>query len=462
MTEQSSPTPLSRRERINKFFRRILDLTEGLDRKGTIEKIRANIETRGANVWLLVSAIMIASIGLDLNSQAVIIGAMLISPLMSPILGMGLSIGINDKQTLWLSVRHFGVAIAVSLLTSVIYFTFTPFGTLTPEIAARTSPTVLDVMVAFFGGIAGIVATSRKDLINAVPGVAIATALLPPLCVTGFGIANLDWDIAAGSFYLFFLNSTFVSLATYMIVRILRFPYKRYVNQNERRRNAILMVCISFILVIPSFFKLSQILEDANEKKQLTNYLDEVFKGKNIGVIDWDFQDDADNNHQELNVAIYSENYLPNDSIDLYKQAIKKYGIKNCEVNISQLKDKPNLNEGINIKIGKLEAAVDELQESNTLYLKESQETANRELNLNAIKASIEEEIKVYFPEIEKYSILSGEEHLTEANQPISVVLVKWNKDVLKSKNLKERESLLASRISEKLKLENVSIMRYE
>lgn len=176
-TEQN----LSRWERTQHFFSKILDLSEGLDRKGTVEKIRKNIETRGANVWLLISAIMIASIGLDLNSPAVIIGAMLISPLMSPILGIGLSIGINDRKTLGLSIRHFAIAIAVSLITSVIYFLITPFGNLGSEIAARTTPTALDVMVAFFGGIAGIIAVTRKDLINAVPGVAIATALLPPL-----------------------------------------------------------------------------------------------------------------------------------------------------------------------------------------------------------------------------------------------------------------------------------------
>ena len=146
-------------------------------------------------------SIVIASIGLDLDSQAVIIGAMLISPLMSPILGIGLSVGINDYNTLKKSLSHFAIAIGIALITSTIYFYLSPFDQITPQISARTEPTFLDVLIAFFGGIAGIVSNARKDISTTLPGVAIATALMPPLCVTGFGIANAEnWDVALSSF----------------------------------------------------------------------------------------------------------------------------------------------------------------------------------------------------------------------------------------------------------------------
>jgi len=194
------------------FFYNLIDLRAGLDREGTIVNIKNNKKMAGANAWLLMCSIMIASLGLDLNSPAVIIGAMLISPLMSPILGIGLAVGINDNDALLLALKHFGIAIVIALVTSTLYFWLTPFGMETSEIRARTAPTLLDVLVAFFGGVAGIISGSRKDKSNAIPGVAIATALMPPLCVTGYGLATGNWTFMLNSFYLFFLNATFVAL----------------------------------------------------------------------------------------------------------------------------------------------------------------------------------------------------------------------------------------------------------
>ena len=188
----------------------IVDLKKGVDPLRTIEDTRNGLSITGANAWMLMCSIIIASIGLSQNSQAVIIGAMLISPLMAPILGIGLSIGINDMNTLRQSLIHFAIAIFIAILTSSIYFYLSPIDAVTPEIEARTRPTFLDIFVAIFGGTAGIISIARKDISTTLPGVAIATALMPPLCVTGFGISHMLWDIAARSFYLFFLNSFFV------------------------------------------------------------------------------------------------------------------------------------------------------------------------------------------------------------------------------------------------------------
>ena len=168
----------------------LIDLREDTDAQGTIDSVRKYVELRGYNVWILISSAVIASIGLDMNASAVIIGAMLISPLMSPILGIGLSVGINDRQLLSQALHNFVIAIVVTLLTSFIYFyAISPFSLPTEEIMSRTKPTILDVVVALFGGIAGIVAGSHKDKTNALPGVAIATALMPPLCAAGYGLS---------------------------------------------------------------------------------------------------------------------------------------------------------------------------------------------------------------------------------------------------------------------------------
>lgn len=204
-----------------------LNIKAGSSGIRTIVEIREGIDLKGYNLWILLASALLACIGLDTNSAAVIIGAMLISPLMNPILGVGLGFGIDDPKMLFRSLKNLGIAVVMSLTTSVIYFKFlTPLGDLTPEINARTTPTVLDVLVAFFGGIAGIVTNSRAKASNAIPGVAIATALMPPLCSAGFGLANFRWEIFGGAFYLFFINAVFISLSTFLIVKYLGFDRK--------------------------------------------------------------------------------------------------------------------------------------------------------------------------------------------------------------------------------------------
>ncbi|RMG22154.1 MAG: DUF389 domain-containing protein [Bacteroidetes bacterium] len=256
----------------NIFFKAI-NLSEGTDIKGTIDSIRKNIEIRGYNVWILACGAILASIGLDTNSPAVIIGAMLISPLMAPILGIGLSVGINDRDSLILALENFGVAVGASLLMSTLYFSITPLGVATPEILSRTQPTLLDVGVAIFGGIAGIVAGSRKEKTNAIPGVAIATALMPPLCVAGFGLANAKWDIFLGAFYLFFLNSVFIALSTYTIVRFLHFPYTEFIDLSTKRKVIRYMVIFSILVIVPSTWFMINIIRDLRLNREINQFI---------------------------------------------------------------------------------------------------------------------------------------------------------------------------------------------
>ena len=217
------------------LLKEILDIRSGTDKKATIEDIKGDISFKGHKAWILIASVFIASVGLNMNSTAVIIGAMLVSPLMGPILGVGLSIGTNDWETLKRSAKNLIIAVVLSVITSFIYFKISPITATSSELLMRTTPTLLDVFVAFFGGIAGILAGSRGEKINVVPGVAIATALMPPLCTAGFGLANQHWDYFFGAIYLFLLNSVFIALATLIVVKFLRFPIVKYINIEKRK-----------------------------------------------------------------------------------------------------------------------------------------------------------------------------------------------------------------------------------
>lgn len=265
--------------KVGAWFKDFLDLENGVDKEGTVISIRKNMRMRGASAWLLMASILVASIGLDQNSQAVIIGAMLISPLMSPILGVGLAIGINDKSMLWVSLQHFIVSIIIALFTSYIYFKFAPFSIGEPndQIVARTKPNTLDVLIAFFGGVAGIISGSRKEASNAIPGVAIATALMPPLCVTGYGLAKWDLSIIANSFYLFFLNAVFVAIATYLIVRLLRFPERQYSSKREERLTQFFIFSFSILMIIPSSWILFKEIQVLRDKEKINKFAQRYF-----------------------------------------------------------------------------------------------------------------------------------------------------------------------------------------
>jgi uncharacterized hydrophobic protein (TIGR00271 family) len=219
-----------------------------------IESIKKGVEFKGANLWTLIFAILIASIGLNVNSTAVIIGAMLISPIMGPVMGVGLGAGIFDFSLIKLAVKNLAVASLIGLLTSTVYFLISPLHFAQSELLARTTPTIWDVLIAFFGGLAGIVASSRKKYNNVIPGVAIATALMPPLCTAGFGIATAQWPFFFGAFYLFVINSVFISIATFLIVKFLKFKPVSYVDNETSSKVQKWIGIIAVLTIMPSVY----------------------------------------------------------------------------------------------------------------------------------------------------------------------------------------------------------------
>ncbi len=314
----------------------ILHLEEGVDKRNTIQEIKNKKSMSGANAWMLICSIMIASIGLDTNSTAVIIGAMLISPLMSPILGMGLGAAINDWETIKSSLLHFSIAIFIAIVASTIYFYLSPFGEITAEIKARTTPTFLDVFIALFGGIAGIISVARKDISTTIPGVAIATALMPPLCVTGFGLANGEWNIAFSSFYLFFLNTFFVAGSSYLLVRYLRFPYKNYINEKEKRRNTLISIIISIIIIVPSVLIFRKVFDEFQTEVKVNNFIEE-YVGEDRLYLD-DYQYIAGEDVNRLVLKVYGQK-INQESLPLFYEGLNKYELKDIEIELIPTSD---------------------------------------------------------------------------------------------------------------------------
>ncbi|WP_298542896.1 DUF389 domain-containing protein [uncultured Aquimarina sp.] len=261
-------------ESVKLFLSGLLDIRSDTDRDQTIEDVKNDIPFKGHTAWILIFSVFVASIGLNVSSTAVVIGAMLISPLMGPIVGVGLSIAINDIDTLKRSLVNLGVMVGLSVLTATLYFAVSPLTELTPELESRTAPTILDVFVAISGGLALIIAKSKKGTMpNAIAGVAIATALMPPLCTVGYGIAELNPEYAIGAIYLFSINAIFIALSTFIVAKLLRFPMLRYANSAKRKRVARLASALAIIAVIPAIWTFYNTLSMSNADRDYKSFL---------------------------------------------------------------------------------------------------------------------------------------------------------------------------------------------
>lgn len=266
------------KEAVNKsikaYFARMLDIRqEQENEQETIESIQKGVEFKGTNLWVLIFATFIASLGLNTNSTAVIIGAMLISPLMGPIMGFGLGLGIADFDLIKRSFRNFATATLFSVITSSIYFLISPINEAQSELLARTQPTLYDVLIAFFGGLAGIVASSTKSKGNVIPGVAIATALMPPLCTAGFGLATGNLYYFFGAFYLYFINTVFISLATYLVVRVLKYPKKVFLDKEREKKVTRYVGIIVVFTIVPSLFLSYRLVKTTYFNQQALNFI---------------------------------------------------------------------------------------------------------------------------------------------------------------------------------------------
>lgn len=317
------------KQRTKTFLREQLNLTAYIDIDAADRNIRSNIPFRGPNIYILFVAIIIASVGLNVNSIPVIIGAMLISPLMSPIIGFGLGLGTNDTALLLKSLKNLGIMFVISLIASTLYFMVTPLETDNPtELLARTNPSIYDVMIAFFGGIAGILELARKDKGTVLSGVAIATALMPPLCTVGYGIANLNWHYAGGALYLFFINCVFIALATFLAVKYLRFPL---VAEKEGRfsRGVISYGILILVVLVPSLFTGYNITNENTFTKNARHFIKE---NQAIGgTYIYDYAVDFQQKPYMLTLSLAGES-LSNESRALLYSNAEKHGISHSQI----------------------------------------------------------------------------------------------------------------------------------
>ena len=251
----------------------------------SVAQIESGVSFKGANLWILIFAIFIASLGLNVNSTAVIIGAMLISPLMGPIIGMGLAVGINDIELLKRAVQNYLVATIISILTATLYFLLSPYQGMQSELLARTSPTLYDVLIAFIGGAAGILALCIRDKGNVLPGVAIATALMPPLCTAGYGLAAGNLSYFSGAFFLYFINTVFIALATFAGARLMKFKPKTFMDNRRERIVRRTIFTVVLLTMLPAAYMTWRIINQSLFKSQIEYFIRDHLKWEGSQIV---------------------------------------------------------------------------------------------------------------------------------------------------------------------------------
>ena len=293
--------------------------------------IRDMVEFRGTNLWVLMIAVVMASIGLNVNSTAVIIGAMLISPLMGPIMGIGYGIGINDFELIKKAFRNINLAVLFSLFSSTLYFLISPLSEASSELLARTTPTIWDVLIAFFGGMAGILASTRKEKSNVLPGVAIATALMPPLCTAGYGLATGHWLYFFGAFYLFFVNMVFIALATVLFIRYLKTPHKRFVDETIERRVHHYIFALVLVTVVPSIYLAYDMVTDVAFNSRAHDFIQNEMTFDNTLIAHQDISPST----KEIEVSFIGDE-ITKEQLASIESRLKFYKLENVKLVIHQ------------------------------------------------------------------------------------------------------------------------------
>lgn len=413
------------------------------------DRIESGVVLRGTNMCILILAIFIASVGLNMNSTAVIIGAMLVSPLMGPIMGIGFSIAIYDTNLLKRSATILLFEVIVALTTSTVYFTLTPITTASSELLARTSPTAWDVIIAVCGGLAGMIGTTRKEKSNILPGVAIATALMPPLCTAGYGLAMGNLRYFAGAMYLFCINGVFIAISTMLITVLLRLPSKNTANEETKKQIFKRVVLVAVAAIVPSVFLGADIVKDTVFENNVNSFVEQEFQFDNTQVVKYN----VDNENKELKVAVIGTT-LNEDTIAELERTMKNYHISNLTLKVHQTEVKAG------ITTDELEAYV----KNETSQLSAENEEDYQELQSQLIAArselsayqakevdipTLEGEVQVLYPSVTKFS--AGYLNSESTEQMTVVVEVK--------KSLSDDDmQRISSWLEKRLEIENIVV----
>ncbi|MBM0652214.1 DUF389 domain-containing protein [Capnocytophaga genosp. AHN8471] len=374
------------------FLKKLFNLHQGEEKKEkVIEDILSNISFRGANLWILACAILIASIGLNVNSTAVIIGAMLISPLMGPIVGAGFALATYDFDLLKKTGKSLLIATVVSLIVSFIYFYISPFKDVQSELLARTSPTIYDVLIAFVGGLVGAISLTRQDRGNPIPGVAIATALMPPLCTAGFGLATGNISFFLGAFYLYSINCFFIGIATFLIIKYLKYTPKNTGNEALNKRLRVVITTLVILIVTPSLYLAYSLLKEKEFHENVAHYITAEFENSGYTII---YKKIHYNGSPKTIELAFLDKKFTDEEVKTLQSNLKNFKLLNTELIIRQKES--DIDKEILSEINKNKASL-----------------SNKDIKINQLKGELAQykysdpifakEIKVLFPNIESF-----------------------------------------------------------
>ncbi len=448
---------------IGNFLKELLDIHEDTDRDTTMEIVKRDISFKGHNAWILVFSIFVASIGLNVSSTAVVIGAMLISPLMGPIVGVGFSVAINDVDTLRRSLVNLGVMVVLSVLTAYLYFLASPIKEATPELVARTYPTILDVLVAIFGGTALIIAKTKKGAIaSVIMGVAIATALMPPLCTVGYGLAIGNWEYAGGALYLFSINSVFIALSTFVVSKLLRFPLVKYANSRRRKNTARLASLIAILVMIPSIILFVNLLSEQVFLSKTKDFVQKVIKYPGTEVVKFS----QDYKTKIVDIYLIGKP-VPQEEIDQWTAEIKsEKELENTILRVHQGTDQSSeMAERLSseVKAGILE----------DLYLRNQEVVENKDARIRLLEQelmryrregipfeTVSKEAKINYKNIEEMSYANNIVTNFSKIDTVPTFNVRWDKSL--SKNVRENEmKKLREWLAVRLSLDTLTVRTY-
>ncbi|MEZ7913683.1 TIGR00341 family protein [Macellibacteroides fermentans] len=444
------------RSKLADFFVRNFDVRQDKeDELETIDTISKGIEFKGTNLWVLIFATFIASLGLNTNSTAVIIGAMLISPLMGPIMGFGVGLGISDFDMIKRSFRNFATATIFSVITSSIYFMISPISEAQSELLARTQPTVYDVLIAFFGGLAGIIASSTKSKGNVIPGVAIATALMPPLCTAGYGIATGNLYYFFGAFYLFFINTVFISVATYLVVRVLKYPKKVFLDKAREKTVHRYVGIIVFFTLVPSLFLSYNLIRTSYFNDRVTRYINQELVFPNTQLLSKSVTLTRDT--QEIKVVFIGQ-HVPQGLIDNARLRMKNYGLDGTSLIVEQGfgEKATDVNELKSLLLQDLYKNSEEVLRIQSFTIDSLKKSLDQYKSYGLLTSQLLPEMRVLFPTVQEASFSRSFVMKTDSLKQDTVMLVylKSTKQISKTDQDKLREWLVA-----RIKMKNIKLL---
>ena len=438
---------------LRKFFDEYMDLNRSKeDEQVTVDSIRNGVEFKGTNLWILIFATFIASLGLNVNSTAVIIGAMLISPLMGPIMGVGLAIGQNDFELMKRSLKSFMVATLFSVVTATLYFLFTPLDEVQSELLARTSPTIYDVFIALFGGLAGIVALATKEKGNVIPGVAIATALMPPLCTAGFGLATGNLLYFLGAFYLYFINSVFISLATFLGVRFMHFKRRQFVDKEREKMVKRYIIWITIGTMCPAVYLTYNIVRETFYQTSANNFISHELQFPDTQVLNREIN----YSDKTIKVVLIGKE-VPENLIVAAQTKLPDYKLGNTKLTVFQ-----GVNNGVEDLSSIKTMVMEDFYKNSQQKLNEQTEeidSLQRALSLFSgsyvVNERMGKEMKVIFPEVQSFSVSKGMELNIDSNRidTVTYAVIGCNRPMSVMDRAKMLQWLQARTEAKKLKL---------